>query len=62
MIIQLKKDIECFSNSIQERIREKMSLIDEIESLKVENKILIRQMAYVRNKNNWFTKWFGFES
>ena len=59
-IISLKKDIECYQKNIGERLREKLELIDTIDKLKNENRILIHQISYLKNKNDlgWFTRFF----
>ena len=60
-ISQLKLDVELFRNTINDKLKEKVSLIDEIDSLKIENKILIRQIANMRtyNNSNWFQRLFN---
>jgi len=60
-IIQLKIDLELYKNSIDDRLKEKISLIEQIETLTLENKILIRQIANMRvyNNANWFHRFFN---
>jgi myosin heavy subunit len=60
-IIQLKIDLELYKNTIQDRLKEKLSFIEQVESLKLENKILIRQIANMRtyNNSNWFQRLFN---
>lgn len=60
-ITQLKIDLELYKNTIQDRLKEKLSFLDQIETLKLENKILIRQIANLRtyNNSNWFQRLFN---
>jgi len=60
-IVQLKIDLELYKNSIDDRLKEKLSLIEKIETLTLENKILIRQIANMRvyNNTNWFNRFFN---
>ena len=60
-IVQLKIDLELYKNTIEDRLKEKLSLIEQLESLKLENKILIRQIANMRiyNNSNWFQRIFN---
>jgi hypothetical protein len=60
-ITQLKIDLELYKNTIQDRLKEKLSLLEQVESLKLENKILIRQIANMRtyNNSNWFQRLFN---
>ena len=43
------------------RLKEKISFIEQLETLKLENKILIRQIANMRtyNNSNWFQRIFN---
>jgi len=60
-IISLKKDIECYQKNIEERLREKLELIESIDKLKTENKILISQLGNVRNRQGygWLSRFFN---
>jgi myosin heavy subunit len=60
-IISLKKDIECYQKNIEERLREKLELIESIDKLKNENKILIFQLSNVRNRQGygWLSRFFN---
>ena len=60
-IISLKKDIECYQKNIEERLREKLELIESIDKLKTENKILICQLGNVRNRQGygWLSRFFN---
>lgn len=59
-IVSLKKDIECYQKNIDERLRDKLELMENIDKLKIENRILIHQIAYLKNKNDlgWITRFF----
>ena len=60
-IVLLKKDIESYQVNIEERLKEKVSLIEKIDKLTIENKILIRQLGYLRNQaqSSWLNRLFG---
>lgn len=60
-IVQLKMDLDLYKNTIADRLKEKLSLNEQLESLKLENKILIRQIANMRiyNNSNWFQRIFN---
>ena len=60
-IVQLKMDLELYKNTIQDKLKEKLSFIEQVESLKLENKILIRQIANMRtySNSNWFQRLFN---
>jgi myosin heavy subunit len=60
-IVQLKIDLELYKTTIQDRLKEKLSFIEQLETLKLENKILIRQIANMRtyNNSNWFQRLFN---
>ena len=60
-IISLKKDIECYQKNIEERLREKLELMESIDKLKNENKILICQLSNVRNRQGygWLSRFFN---
>jgi hypothetical protein len=59
-IISLKKDIECYQKNIAERLRDKLDLMEIIDKLKIENRILVHQISYLKNKNDlgWITRFF----
>ena len=60
-IIALKKDIDCYQKNIQERLREKLELMETIDKIKTENRILIHQFAYLKNRQEygWFSRFFN---
>ena len=60
-IIALKKDIDCYQKNIQERLREKLELMETIDKLKTENRILVHQFAYLKNRQEygWFSRFFN---
>ena len=61
IIISLKKDIDCYQKNIEERLREKLELMESIDKLKTENKVLICQLGYVKNRqgNGWLSRFFN---
>lgn len=60
-IVSLKKDIGCYQKNIEERLLEKIELMDTIDKLKNDNRILIHQLAYLKNKNSlgWISRFFN---
>ena len=60
-IISLKKDIDCYQKNIQERLNEKLELMETIDKIKTENKILIHQLAYMKNRQGygWLSRFFN---
>jgi hypothetical protein len=60
-IVSLKKDIECYQKNIEERLREKIELMENIDKLKTENRILVHKLAYLKNRNDfgWLSRFFN---
>jgi len=58
VIVSLKKDIERYQHNISERLDEKLKLMDKIEQLHTENRVLIHQLGAVKTRtySGWFSR------
>lgn len=60
VIVALRKDIERYQQNIDERLKEKLNLLEKMDQLKNENRVLIYQLANAKNRSNtgWFSRFF----
>jgi len=60
VIVSLKKDIERYQHNISERLDEKLKLMDQIEHLRNQNRVLIHQLSAVKTRpySGWFSRFF----
>lgn len=60
VIVSLRKDIERYQQNIDERLKEKLNLLEKMDQIKNENRVLIYQLANARNRSNssWFSRLF----
>jgi myosin-5 len=60
VIVSLRKDIERYQQNIDERLKEKLNLLEKMDQIKNENRILIYQLANARNRSSsgWFSRFF----
>jgi myosin protein heavy chain len=59
-ILCYKEDILCYKEDIDNRILEKLDLINQLETINKENKNLLRHINYLKNNStSWFSRFFS---
>ena len=59
-ILRYKEDILCYKEDIDNRIFEKLDLINQLETINKENKNLLRHINYLKNNStSWFSRFFS---
>jgi hypothetical protein len=58
IINNLYKDIEHYKDDINNRINEKLNLVNQLELVNRENRDLLRHVDHLKNKN-WFSAFFS---
>jgi len=58
-ISRYKEDIISYKEDIDNRILEKLDLINTLEAVNRENKNLLRHVNYLKNNTSWFYRIFS---